>query len=282
MTSEEIQPLIDRALAEDIGPGDYTALACVPDTAVNQAHIIAKENGIIAGVQIAASVFRTLDPAIEVQLLKKDGDPIQKGEQALIIRGSSRTILSGERVALNFMQRLSGIATVANDLSKLVKPYGCRILDTRKTTPGLRKLEKWAVAVGGGTNHRMGLYDMMMIKENHSDFAGGLKNAISQANAYIDAEKLSIKIEVEARNLKELDEILSIGGIFRIMLDNFSIADLQTAVERIGRRYETEASGGITRANIEEYAKTGVDYISVGALTHSVKSLDLSLLQLPY
>ncbi len=274
---EQLQEFIKNALAEDIGPGDHTALACVPKEATGKAVLLAKENGIVAGIEVAVAIAAQVDPDLKFEFLKKDGDSIQNGDKVFIITGSSRSILGAERLMLNCMQRMSGVATISGHLQKLISPYGCKVLDTRKTTPGMRFLEKWAVRIGGGTNHRMGLYDMMMIKDNHIDYAGGIRQAIEKAHTYIQDKGLNIKIEIEARNLPELNEILTVGRVDRIMLDNFTIADMNTAVALIDGKYETEASGGITEATIIDYAKTGVNYISVGALTHSVKSLDLSL-----
>ncbi len=275
MTS--LESFISQALKEDIGPGDYTALACIPAEAKGEAVLLVKEDGILAGVEVAKLVMQQVDPSLQVNYFMKDGDAIKVGDKVFTVTGSSRNILGAERLLLNCMQRMSGIATVTNRLQSMITPYDCRILDTRKTTPNMRMLEKWAVRIGGGTNHRMGLYDMMMIKDNHIDYAGGISQAIKKANDYIGANQLGIKIEIEARNHTELDEILSCGNVHRIMLDNFSIPDLVGAVKKIGSAYETEASGGITETTITNYAKTGVNFISVGALTHSVKSLDLSL-----
>lgn len=272
-----LELFISQALKEDIGDGDHTALACIPETAIGSAVLLVKEPGILAGVEVALQVMNQVDPSLEVNVLIKDGTAVVPGDKVFTVSGSSRSILSAERLLLNIMQRMSGVATISNKLQAMIAPFGCKILDTRKTTPGMRMLEKWAVRIGGGTNHRMGLYDMMMIKDNHIDYAGGIKQAIEKANAYLKEKDLHLKIEIEARDHNELDEILAVGGVQRIMLDNFAIPDLVEAVKKIGSDYETEASGGITEATIVEYAKTGVNYISVGALTHSVKSLDLSL-----
>ncbi|MES2630013.1 MAG: carboxylating nicotinate-nucleotide diphosphorylase [Bacteroidota bacterium] len=272
-----LESFITQALAEDIGPGDYTALACIPESAVGKAVLLVKDAGILAGVEVAQQVVKQVDPTLEMEIFINDGTPVIPGDKAFTISGSSRSILAAERLLLNCMQRMSGIATIANRLQSILTPYGCRILDTRKTTPNMRMLEKWAVRIGGGTNHRMGLYDMMMIKDNHIDYAGGIRQAIEKANAYIRENGLDIKIEIEARDHNELDQILETGNVHRIMLDNFSIPDMISGVAKIGGKYETEASGGITEATIADYAKTGVNFISVGALTHSVKSLDLSL-----
>ncbi len=274
---EQLTEFIKNALREDIGTGDHTALACIPAEAKGKAVLLAKEAGILAGVEVAKAIALQVDPELRLEIFLHDGDRIKPGDKVLTIAGSSRNILGAERLLLNCVQRMSGIATISNRLQNMVSPYGCKVLDTRKTTPGMRMLEKWAVRIGGATNHRMGLYDMMMIKDNHIDYAGGIEQAILKANKYIADNGLSIKIEVESRNLQELNEILRVGRVHRIMLDNFSIADMKTAVSLINNKFETEASGGITEETIVEYAKTGVNYISVGALTHSVKSLDLSL-----
>jgi nicotinate-nucleotide pyrophosphorylase (carboxylating) len=272
-----LDQFIENALAEDIGSGDHTSLACIPEDAKGKAVLLAKESGILAGVAVAIQIAAKADSRLIITAYKKDGDPINPGDQVFHVHGPSRSILVAERLMLNCMQRMSGIATRTHEIQELIAPFGCKVLDTRKTTPGMRELEKWAVRIGGGTNHRMGLYDMMMIKDNHIDYAGGIRPAIEKANSYISSNHLSIKIEIEARDLGELKEILAVGKVHRIMLDNFTPEDMKTAVELIGKRYETEASGGITEATITDYARTGVDYISVGALTHSVKSLDLSL-----
>ncbi len=274
MTIEEI---IRQALAEDLGSGDHTSLSTIPESARGTSRLIVKEDGILAGIEIAEMVFRILDPSLVFTRLILDGTPVKRGDIAFTISGSSRSILSGERLALNFMQRMSGIATATRKLTDAIEGTGARILDTRKTTPLLRELEKTAVKLGGGENHRMGLYDMIMIKDNHVDFAGGIANAVQSVRRYLDQKGLSLKIEIEVRNFNELSQVLEIGGVDRIMLDNFSPADLGKAVELIGRRFETEASGGITLDNIRQYAETGVDFISVGALTHHIKSLDMSL-----
>lgn len=272
-----LENFITNALKEDVGNGDHTALACIPEDAKGKAILLVKENGVLAGVEVALQIIKQVDPTLQVTVFKNDGEQILVNDKVFEVHGSSRNILMAERLLLNCMQRMSGIATVTHRLQSMINPFGCKILDTRKTTPGMRFLEKWAVRIGGGTNHRMGLYDMMMIKDNHIDYAGGIKPAIEKANQYLIDNDLNIKIEIEARNHTELDEILSVGKVQRIMLDNFSIPDLVSAVNKISGNYETEASGGITEATIVDYAKTGVNYISVGALTHSVKSLDLSL-----
>ena len=272
-----IQQFIQQALAEDTGDGDHTSLACIPSSAKGKAQLLVKENGILAGAELALLIFKQVDPALKVKLLIKDGSRISKGDVVLTAAGSSRSILLAERLVLNCMQRMSGIATYTNKLVMLCKGSHTRVIDTRKTTPNLRGLEKWAVVLGGGANHRIGLYDMILIKDNHIDYAGGIREAIEAANDYLAAKKKKLKIEVEARSIAEVKQILATGKVQRIMLDNFSIADIKKALKLINGKYETEASGGITEKTIAAYAKCGVDFISVGALTHSIKSLDLSL-----
>ena len=274
---EELNEFIERALHEDVKDGDHTSLACIPADAMGKAHLLVKENGILAGMDLAALIFRKVDERIVMNSLLKDGDPIAIGDIAFTIEGPANSLLTAERLVLNCMQRMSGIATKTHEINKLIEGTKAKVLDTRKTTPGVRLLEKWAVKIGGGTNHRFGLYDMMMIKDNHIDFAGGIKQAIEKAVSYQESKGLSLKIEVEARDLKEVEEILAVGQIHRIMLDNFSYKDTRIAVEMIDGKYETEASGGITEKTIRAHAECGVDFISVGALTHSVSSLDLSL-----
>ena len=274
---EELNAFIESALNEDVREGDHTSLACIPATAIGKAQLLVKEDGILAGMEVAQAIFEKVNTDIQFFPLMKDGESMTIGDVAFIVEGPSTAILTAERLVLNCMQRMSGIATKTHHIVKLLQGTTSKVLDTRKTTPGIRLLEKWAVKIGGGINHRFGLYDMMMIKDNHIDFAGGIAAAIEKANSYQNDKGINIPIEVEARNLKEVDEILKVGNIQRIMLDNFSYADTRTAVERINRRYETEASGGITEETIREHALCGVDYISVGALTHSVNSLDLSL-----
>lgn len=272
-----IEPLIDIAIGEDIGDGDHTSLACIPPHATGKAQLLVKEKGILAGMELAQHIFHKIDPQLIFTPLLNDGNPIVPGDIAFYIEGNSRSILQAERLVLNFMQRMSGIATNTFYYTQLLQGLKTKILDTRKTTPGLREIEKWAVKIGGGVNHRMGLYDMIMIKDNHIDYAGGIEKAINTTLRYLSENSLTLKIEIEARNLNELNEILNVGKIDRIMLDNFSFEDLKTAVRKIDGKYETEASGGITEKTIREYAECGVDYISVGALTHQIKSLDLSL-----
>lgn len=274
MTIEEI---IDKALEEDIGIGDHTSLSTIPKGATGKAHLLVKEDGILSGMEIAEQIFRKTDKQIVFNPRMNDGDKIHRGDVAFTVEGPSASILMAERLVLNFMQRMSGIATstalYVNELSGLK----AKVLDTRKTTPLLRELEKMAVRHGGGHNHRFGLYDMIMIKDNHVDFAGGISNAIDAANDYLKNNLLNLQIEIEVRSFDELQQVLDKGGVNRIMLDNFKPEDLKKAVEIISGRFETEASGGITLNTIRAYAETGVDFISVGALTHHIKSLDLSL-----
>ena len=274
---EEINEFIERALHEDVRDGDHTSLACIPSDAMGKAYLLVKENGILAGMELAKHIFQKVDERIVMNPLLKDSDSIAVGDIAFTVKGPSCSLLTAERLVLNCMQRMSGIATKTHEINKLIEGTKAQVLDTRKTTPGIRILEKWAVKIGGGTNHRFGLYDMMMIKDNHIDFAGGIKQAIEKAINYQKNKNLSLKIEVEARDLQEVKEILDIGKIHRIMLDNFSYEDTRTAVNMINGKYETEASGGITEETIRAHAECGVDFISVGALTHSVSSLDLSL-----
>lgn len=273
----DLQNFISRALAEDTGDGDHTSLACIPALAKGKAKLLVKENGIAAGVELAVQIFKTVDPSLKIKTFIKDGTPIKNGDVILTVEGKSQSILLSERLVLNCMQRMSGIATQTNKMVRLCKGTTTRLLDTRKTTPTIRGLEKWAVIIGGGVNHRIGLYDMILIKDNHIDYAGGIAQAIEAANDYLKAKKKKLKIEIEARNIDEVKQILKAGKIQRIMLDNFSYSDIRKAVKLINGQYETEASGGITEKTIAKYAQCGVDFISVGALTHSIKSLDLSL-----
>lgn len=272
-----IHQFISLALAEDMGDGDHTSLACIPASAKGKAHLLVKENGVIAGVELALLIFKQVDKSLKITVFIKDGTLIKKGDIILIVEGKAQSILLAERLVLNCMQRMSGIATATHKLVSLCKGTNAKVIDTRKTTPNIRGLEKWAVLLGGGANHRIGLYDMILIKDNHVDYAGGIKQAIEAANAYLKIKKKKLKIEIEARNLNEVDQILAVGKVDRIMLDNFSTADIKKAVKIINGKYQTEASGGITEKTIASYAKCGVDFISVGALTHSIKSLDLSL-----
>lgn len=273
----EIHDFIRRSLAEDIGDGDHSSLAAIPAGTLGKARMIIKETGVIAGLELSRVVFQISDPKLQVNLLLEDGYHANKGDIALEVSGSVHSILRTERLVLNLIQRLSGIATYTDQLNRLISGTSCRLLDTRKTTPGLRLLEKWAVKVGGGENHRIGLYDMIMLKDNHNDYAGGITAALNNTSAYLKEKGLNLKVEVETRNLSEVKEALLSGKADRIMLDNFTVEALKEAVEYIDHRAETEASGGITEHTIRAYAETGVDYISVGALTHSVKALDISL-----
>ncbi len=273
----ELQEFIRLALEEDIQDGDHTTLACIPSDIVGEAKLLVKEDGILAGVEIAKAVFLSLDAAATFDIKIQDGSSIKKGDIAFLVRANYHALLMGERLALNIMQRMSGIATKTNYIVNLVKDTSVKILDTRKTTPLLRFLEKKAVKLGGGYNHRFGLYDMVMIKDNHVDFAGGIKPAIQKTVAYLKENSKNLKIEIEVRNFEELQEVLEEGKVDRIMLDNFTPENIVKALRLINNKYETEASGGINEQNIVAYAQTGVDYISVGALTHGIKSLDLSL-----
>lgn len=277
MNNKNIDKLIALAIAEDIGDGDHTSLACIPKNTTGKAQLLVKEDGILAGISIAEKVFNTIDDALKFTPLIKDGAAIKIGDVAFIVEGNSQSILKAERLVLNFMQRMSGIATKTSHFVSLLNGLPTKILDTRKTTPGLRAIEKMAVKIGGGQNHRIGLYDMIMIKDNHIDYAGGIENAIKTTQAYLKEKNKSLKIEIEARNLDELQQILAVGNVDVIMLDNFSYADLRTAVKQINGKYKTEASGGINEKTIRSYAECGVDFISVGALTHQINSLDLSL-----
>ncbi len=268
--------LIDLAFAEDIGDGDHTTLCCIPADAMGKSHLLIKEDGILAGVEVAKEVFRRFDPEMRVEVKINDGAAVKKGDVAMIVEGRVRSLLQTERLMLNIMQRMSGIATMTNRYVKRLEGTGTRVLDTRKTTPGMRMLEKQAVKIGGGCNHRIGLFDMILLKDNHVDFAGGISNAINRCHEYLERHGLNLKIEIEVRNFDELQQVLDRGGVDRIMLDNFSVPDTRKAVEIINHRYETESSGGITFDTIRDYAECGVDFISVGALTHSVKGLDMS------
>ncbi|MBM3436389.1 MAG: carboxylating nicotinate-nucleotide diphosphorylase [Bacteroidetes bacterium] len=275
-----IDEIIHHALREDIGDGDHTSIATIPAGVTGKAQLVAKEDGILAGVYIAEKVFRKVDPEIDFIILIPDGSQIRRKEIVFRVEGNPVSILTAERLALNFLQRMSGIATFTYKLNNQLQGLKCRLLDTRKTTPLLRELEKYAVSMGGGQNHRMGLYDMVMIKDNHIDFAGGIKKAIDAVHRYLENSGKKLKIEIEVRNFIELQEVLNEGGVNRVMLDNFSPSDLAVAVKMIGGKFETEASGGINADNLRSFAETGVDYISVGALTHQIKSLDLSLVAL--
>ncbi|MCD4770503.1 MAG: carboxylating nicotinate-nucleotide diphosphorylase [Bacteroidales bacterium] len=277
MEQKAINELIDRAITEDVGDGDHSSLSCIPQSAVGKARLLIKERGILAGVEIACSVFRRVDPGISIETLIDDGTAVSPGNYGFIAEGSQQGLLKAERLALNILQRMSGIATETRRYVDTLKGYNTKILDTRKTTPNFRLLEKEAVRLGGGTNHRMGLYDMIMLKDNHIDFAGGIENAIKKANLYLKKTGRILKIEIEARNIEEVRLIIKTGGVDRIMFDNFTPEKTLEAVKLINGKYETESSGGITLETIKSYAECGVDYISVGALTHHVKSLDMSL-----
>ncbi len=268
---------IKNAIAEDVGDGDHTAKSTIPENTQGEAKLLVKEPGILAGVELALEIFKQINPTLKVVTFLSDGEEVVKGDIAFTVSGDTHSILLAERLVLNCMQRMSGIATLTHRIVKMIEPFGVKLLDTRKTTPGLRYLEKWAVRIGGGVNHRMGLYDMILIKDNHVDYAGGIKQAILAANQYLIDNNKQLEIEIEVRNMDELEEVLKTGNIQRIMLDNFDPSRLKTAVKLIDKKYKTEASGGITEENIMQYAATGIDYISMGALTHSVKSLDLSL-----
>jgi nicotinate-nucleotide pyrophosphorylase (carboxylating) len=272
-----LDTFIQRAIEEDIGDGDHTSLATIPAEATGEAKLLIKQAGVIAGVEIAREIFKRFEPNAMVEVLLEDGSSVQPGDVAFYVKARVHTLLGAERLVLNIMQRMSGIATHTSRLVKKISHTQARLLDTRKTTPLFRYFEKEAVRIGGGYNHRMGLYDMIMIKDNHVDFAGGISQAIQRVQQYLSATGRDLKIEVEVRNMDELDQVLQCGGVHRIMLDNFSPGALQDAVSKIAGRYETEASGGIYEHNIVQYAETGVDFISVGALTHQVQSLDLSL-----
>ena len=268
--------LIDLAFAEDIGDGDHTTLCCIPDTAMGKSHLLIKEDGILAGVEVAKRVFARFDPTMQVEVLIGDGAHVKKGDIAMVVTGKVRSLLQTERLMLNIMQRMSGIATMTAKYVECLKGTKTHVLDTRKTTPGLRMLEKQAVKIGGGMNHRIGLFDMILLKDNHVDFAGGIANAINRCHEYLKEKGLDLKIEIEVRNFDELKQAMDCGGINRIMLDNFSVENTKKAVEMVAGKYETESSGGITFDTIRDYAECGVDFISVGALTHSVKGLDMS------
>ncbi|HWZ14580.1 MAG TPA: carboxylating nicotinate-nucleotide diphosphorylase [Mucilaginibacter sp.] len=272
-----ILPFITNALNEDVGDGDHTSLATIAENAQGKAKLLVKDNGVLAGIELAREIFRVVDPALKLTVLLNDGARIKPGDIALEVEGSARSILKAERLVLNCMQRMSGIATITREIVDQLQGTKTQVLDTRKTTPGMRYLEKWAVKIGGGVNHRFGLYDMILIKDNHVDYSGGIKNAIEKTQQYLSRHNKKLAIEIEVRNPDELQQVLQTGGVDRILLDNFNYDDLRKAIITINGKYVTEASGGITIDNIREYAACGVDYISVGALTHSVKSLDLSL-----
>ena len=274
---ERVDQLIDLSFAEDIGDGDHTTLCCIPPDAMGSSHLLIKEEGVLAGVEVAREVFRRFDPELKVEVFMPDGTHVRPSDIAMLVSGRTQSLLQTERLMLNIMQRMSGIATTTARYVSLLEGTGTHVLDTRKTTPGMRILEKEAVRIGGGMNHRIGLFDMILLKDNHVDFAGGIDKAIGRAHDYLKAKGKNLKIEIEVRNFDELEQVLRIGGVDRIMLDNFSTADTREAVKRIGGRFETESSGGITIDTLRDYAECGVDYISVGALTHHVGNLDMSL-----
>jgi len=277
MIREAICNLIDLALSEDIGDGDHSSLACIPDKATGKSRLIIKEAGIIAGIDIAAYVFQRIDKRIKLSECLTDGSKVKPGDTGFIVEGPIQSLLKSERLVLNIIQRMSGIATTTRMYVDAVKDYSVKILDTRKTTPGFRVFEKEAVRIGGGVNHRMGLFDMIMLKDNHIDYAGGISNAILKANEYLKETNKDLPVVIEARNMDELRLILNQGMINRIMLDNFSIPETEIAVKLVNGRYEIESSGGITLETVRSYAKCGVDYISIGALTHHINSMDISL-----
>ena len=277
LTVEELNDrLIDLAFAEDIGDGDHTTLCCIPEDAMGESKLLIKEEGVFAGVEIAKEVFRRFDPTMQVEVFIEDGTHVKPGDIVMSVKGKVQSLLQTERLMLNILQRMSGIATMTNKYVQKLKGTKTRVLDTRKTTPGMRMLEKLAVKIGGGTNHRIGLFDMILLKDNHIDFAGGIENAISRCHQYLKEKGKDLKIEIEVRDFDELNRVLAFGGVDRIMLDNFTPEETRRAVELIGGRYETESSGGITFDTIRDYAEQGVDFVSVGALTHSVKGLDMS------
>lgn len=268
--------LIDLAFAEDIGDGDHTTLCCIPEEATGQSHLLIKEEGILAGVRVAKEVFNRFDPTMTVQVLLDDGTHVRPGDVAMVVTGKVRSLLQTERLMLNIMQRMSGIATMTHKYVERLEGTHTRVLDTRKTTPGMRMMEKEAVRIGGGVNHRIGLFDMILLKDNHVDFAGGIDAALDRCHSYLKEKGLDLKIEIEVRSFDEIRQVMAHGGVDRIMFDNFSVDDTRKAVAMIGGKYETESSGGITFDTIRDYAECGVDFISVGALTHSVKGLDMS------
>ena len=274
--TNDFEQLISLWFAEDIGDGDHTTLSCIPATAIGKSQLIIKENGILAGVEVARQVFKAFDPELKMTVFIKDGAEVKVGDIAFVVEGKIQSLLQTERLMLNIMQRMSGVATRTREYVKALEGTKTRVLDTRKTTPGLRLLEKEAVKIGGGVNHRIGLYDMILLKDNHVDFAGGIAQAIQRTKAYLKEKGKDLKIEIEVRSFDELAQVMAEGGVDRIMLDNFTPENTRKAVEIIGGKYETESSGGITFATLKDYAECGVDYISVGALTHSVKSLDMS------
>ena len=274
--NELIDQLISLSFAEDIGDGDHTTLSSIPATAMGKSRLIIKEEGIIAGVEMAREIFHRFDPEMKMEVYINDGAHVKPGDVAFVVEGRVQSLLQTERLMLNVMQRMSGIATITNEYVKLLEGTKCRVLDTRKTTPGMRLMEKDAVRIGGGCNHRIGLFDMILLKDNHIDFAGGIPQAVSRAQEYCKAKGKNLKFEVEVRNFDELNQVLALEGVDRVMLDNFSVENTRKAVEIVNGKVEVESSGGITFDTIRSYAECGVDYVSVGALTHSVKSLDMS------
>lgn len=281
INEELFDSFMDIALREDIGDGDHSSLSCIPDSAAGKACLIVKEKGIIAGLEMAVRIFDRIDPRCRLECRVKDGEPVSPGNQVFIVSGPTRSILKAERLVLNVVQRMSGIATLTRLYVEELSGMKTRILDTRKTAPGIRLLDKEAVRIGGGMNHRMGLWDMILLKDNHIDFAGGIEPAVRKARQYLQRENMELRIEVEARSLEDVAEILRVGGVNRIMLDNFDLETTRKAVELVAGRYEVESSGRISLDNLRDYAGCGVDYISVGALTHQARSLDLSLKALP-
>lgn len=281
LSDAAINQFIDAALAEDIGEGDHSAIAVVPQGLLRSARLLVKEDGIVAGLELAEKIFLRYDNRLQVEFLKNDGDETEKGDIAFIVKGPARSILSTERLVLNCMQRMSGIATYTHRLCAMIEGTQARLMDTRKTTPNFRMLEKWAVAIGGGINHRFALYDMVMLKDNHVDLAGGIRRAVENAREYLMLARKNLKIEIETRNLEEVEEVIRVGGVDVIMLDNMKLNDIEKAVSLIGGKYKIEASGGITESSLRAVAECGVDYISIGALTHSARSLDLSLKVIP-
>ncbi|MBS1526071.1 MAG: carboxylating nicotinate-nucleotide diphosphorylase [Bacteroidetes bacterium] len=277
MDKQLIDKFIANVLAEDVGDGDHTSLATIPTGTQGRAKLLVKDYGILAGVELAARIFQHVDSKLKLDIYMHDGDKIKPGDVAFEVQGDAQSILTAERLVLNCMQRMSGIATKTHGIAVILEGTKAKVLDTRKTTPGLRYLEKWAVRIGGGVNHRFGLYDMILIKDNHVDYSGGIRQAIENTHRYLEQKHKKLEVEIEVRNMDELEQVLQTGGVNRILLDNFKLDELRRAVDRIGGAYITEASGGITIDNIRQYAECGVDFISMGALTHSVKSLDLSL-----
>ena len=277
LSPQKISAFIKQALAEDVGPGDYSTLGSVPVEAKGRAQLIIKEPGVIAGLELASLIFKQYDADLEVELLEQDGANVSAGTIGLVVSGRAQSILTTERLVLNCLQRMSGIATRTARLSALISHTKAKLMDTRKTTPNFRMMEKWAVLLGGGLNHRFALYDMVMLKDNHVDFAGGIRKALSSTRAFLDANGLDLKIEIETRTLEEVKEVLAVGGVDIIMLDNMDVDTMKAAVSLVDGRYPLEASGGITEENLRRVAECGVDFISVGALTHQVKSLDISL-----